>query len=379
MQEIHSSDDKKIYSVTIVGCGSIGALKPKGFDKIGGPPFTLAHAVFSNNRTCLTSLIDKDQRRQKLAQDKWGVKENSSNPYESDIYIVATNTENHYEVIKDYLDHYDFDSGPKVLLLEKPVCLNLREIQAIYDRVDCTVFESLTILVNYSRFYLDSYRALERQLHDSEVLSCIIHYNRGLYRDGCHAIHMAQRFFGGIRDFEILKSDLIIDNNLSDPSLMLRLYTKKCNNVFMFPVDAAHLSLFEFEILTTNGKISISWNGSHIAYRGLDLSLYGAYYGLSPDATMEESGLDNTLNEYIQSAVKVLDEESSLKVGLLDAVNVHLVLDKIKTKSAMGPFPSVRSLNSTHVELVDYDGTRKKYKFDENAWNEVNSIGVNNE
>jgi predicted dehydrogenase len=142
-----------IYTVAIIGCGSIGALKDDAYDSpTTDAVLTHAHAFYKHTRTTIAGFIDIDFDKAKRAADKWEggycstINEQifTINGIESpDIVVVATPTETHYNTLLEVLT-----LKPKLVVAEKPFCSSLKEAREIHDRYKSA---GIPLLVNYTR------------------------------------------------------------------------------------------------------------------------------------------------------------------------------------------------------------------------------------
>jgi predicted dehydrogenase len=318
---------KDVYNVTIVGCGSIGALKDNAYDDPNSPyPKTLANAVKRNKRLRLLALHDTDEEKQRRAKTKWGVTNSRSlqeNMSETDIVVVTCDTEKHVEVVNQCMSYRSwFYMHPGVVLIEKPA--------GHFADLTFNVPKGVTIGVDYSRRYVPEFHALRYRLLRGTTYSCTVYYNRGIYRDGCHAIDLCNWFFGDVVDCKILSGKSYTDYSEADPTVCAHLQYERCPHVVMLPVDGDRVSVFELVIMTDTDKIVITDVGKEFHYYALKNSDYGDYYTYTTTPQIGLTSMINALSNYVQEAVDVLDgRREKFSCTYNDALNVHNVIRKL--------------------------------------------------
>ena len=59
---------------------------------------------------------------------------------------------------------------------------------------------NIPVSVNYTRRFVKEYSNIKKKLSEEKIFSCVCYYDRGLLRDGSHAIDMFNYFFGKIQN-----------------------------------------------------------------------------------------------------------------------------------------------------------------------------------
>lgn len=331
------------YKAIIIGCGSIGALKDSQYDSPSNPAqiLTHAHAYYEHPDINLIGVIDSNLKKAEDAGFKWNCYgfqhiEKYMNvlsirkewDLSADIISVCVPIENHADILKQIIK-----LKPKLVIVEKPFCNNLREateIAEIYRQVD------IPILINYTRrFDLIGSRILNK-IKDGEYgniyyVSCL--YGRGLKRDGCHAIDIFNWVLGKTLEWPPGWKSMgggIIDYLSGDPSYNLNLRYAKCDFVKMVAVDSRKYGLFEIEFVTEKGIISFTKWGQHIHFSTPEPEkTYGQYQSLVRNKEFIASGLNMALYNMVQNAVDFLDKKAELKCTVEDALKVHKVIEEI--------------------------------------------------
>ena len=322
--------NKNKYTVAIVGCGSIGALKDDTYDSPSTDAvLTHAHAFYRHPKTNLTLLIDTDQKKALEAGTKWHTGAASYEIWRdrkiySDIVVIATPTETHYEVLMEALDHQ-----PKLVVAEKPFCSNIKEardVAAAYNSAN------IPILVDYIRRFDDMHSDVLAKLKAGEFgeiyhARCL--YGRGLRHDGCHALDIFCGVLGKPTGL-VFNHGGIIDRAADDPSYTIRLEFDRCREVYMVGTDSRAWGCFEMEFVTEKGILRFSdWGKTIKHYAPEQEQTFGQYQSLSSHAVTRRTGLDMALLHLADNAVRFLDGTQELRCTAQDAIHVHEILEHI--------------------------------------------------
>lgn len=320
--------------VAIIGCGSIGALKDDKFDSfITENVFTHAHAAYAHPDAELVGFVDINSDRGHNAAGKWGgvyCQEIGTifSEKEIDIAIVATPTETHHQVVIEAAHH-----NPKLIIIEKPFTENKKDCMAAM----CTCNKKkIPLLVNYTRRF-DVVTQRIKEIYDHGIFGkaqvCTIWYNRGLKRDGCHALDFIQWFFGKFIDGVIKQPELgIPDFSQNDLTQAICLCFEKCKHVFMIPVDGRLFSMFEIEIIFENAAIRWKDSGLKIEERGISKSKFGPYNSIGPVFKSYDSALRFALLRLLGNAIDYLRFRSPLGCTGGDALAIHEIIEFLRGK-----------------------------------------------
>jgi len=321
------------YNVAIVGIGgSIGGLKPYEFDnKHTKNILTHAHAAYAHHRTELIAGIEPNSHKRAEVFDRWGcsvlsdIKGAVSFKEKADIVIVAVPTEHHYHTLLDVLE-----MKPKLVIAEKPFCNNVTESANIiyaYKKA------GIPILVNYIRRYNPDINMIKTHIKSEGVQSCSVIYNRGLKRDGCHAIDLMNFFFGECQSKTILNQNKSYDDHCEeDRTYGVYLSYENCPHVFMFPADGRKFSAFEIDIVLNNSRINISQSSSRVSYYLTEPSIYGDYNALSDRAWMtKNTNLEISLMDLLGCATQYLDtgDKGLLRCTAEDALKTTEIINDL--------------------------------------------------
>jgi len=322
------------YKATIIGCGSIGAIKPDQFDSPNSNNvLTHANACWQNPSIELNGFFDININNFSLACNKWlDIKPGKEfKPFESDIYIIANNTITHKDSLLKVLEY-----NPELVIAEKPLGNNLAECQEI---VNAYKKANVPLVVNYTRRYSLGFQQQYTKLKclfggKIKAQSAILHYDRGLVRDGCHGIDLINWFLGDVISCKRLSDYDIIDHEADDPTFGVLLETENCPHVIMLPSDGRHYSKFEFDIWHELGRVRFVEYGQIIEETPRKIEdTYGGgveYFSLSKPV-YTNSSLTKSMSVLYDNVVSYLDdpEHTNLLCTGENALQVWEVLNRL--------------------------------------------------
>lgn len=368
------------YTSALVGLGRIGY--SLGLDKKREQPASHTMALLNNPRINLIAGCDTDS----IALSKWqdankkavGYSD-SANLYarcRPDIVTVAVNENAH---LKEAIEA--IHAKPKLIILEKPVALNLSEAEKIQQAAK--EFQ-VPILVNHERRFAEDFKLAksymkkigEIQSIRAELCSSLCVYNPAEEKTGAYSlIHDGTHLVDAVLFF--LEDDLpstLKKISLENPSekkggLLSRASDlnnsekkiKTVNSLLRFPIVtgvfrdeeknvrqfSAHYSTskcpdvtigisgrsrffgFEISITGTEGRICIG-NGYLKLYHREKSSLYSGFYSLLNDRSESLPKKTFYFSNMIQNAVDFLDGKANLRSTLQTGINALSVLEEIK-------------------------------------------------
>lgn len=326
----------KTYNAIIIGAGSIGALKPDKFDSPTTQNIlTIAHAFYSHPRINLFGIYDTDKNKMHKAAKKWGTIEikNIHDFFmlnDIDMLAICSSTETHFKVIRDILIKVPWKRYPKIILVEKPFCSNSLEVKKILTMAHPP------IAIDYSRRYDKALQLVKEEIvkkRTGEIYSCTVHYERGLQRDGCHAIDICNFLFGGVlleKSNGRLNGLSYEDYSKKDITYPVHLAYEKCGNVFLIPNDGRAYSMFEVDILCQKGRFRFTEHGLTMElYTVGKEKTYGNYNALNKHPLKFETELNKSLLNYVDNSVNFLDTNGKTKLLCTaeDAIKQHEVYE----------------------------------------------------
>lgn len=368
------------YTAALVGLGRIGY--SLGLDKKREQPASHTMALLNNPRINLIAGCDTDS----IALSKWqdankkavGYSD-SANLYarcRPDIVTVAVNENAHLKEAVEAIH-----AKPKLVILEKPVALNLLEAEKIQQEAE--KFQ-VPVLVNHERRFAEDFKLAksymkkigEIQSVRAELCSSLCVYNPAEEKTGAYSlIHDGTHLVDAVLFF--LEDDLpstLKKISLENPSekkggLLSRASDlnnsekkiKTVNSLLRFPIVtgvfrdeeknvrqfSAHYSTskcpdvtigisgrsrffgFEISITGTEGRICIG-NGYLKLYHREKSSLYSGFYSLLNDRSESLPKKTFYFSNMIQNAVDFLDGKANLRSTLQTGINALSVLEEIK-------------------------------------------------
>ena len=216
-------------------------------------------------------------------------------------------------------------------MAEKPFTDNseqAKEVIEAYEKAD------IPLMVDYIRRFDPTVQKVKDIIETrsmGRMQNCRVIYNRGLKREGSHAIDLMNYFFGEYwRGHIIDMQHLIIDYSENDPTRAVYLEYENCPHVFLTPVDGRQFSIFEVDILLEGGRIIFYEHGLKCAiFKTMPEPVYGDYETLCYSPTTRETGLNRALWNLVDNAVAHLDEGEALLCSGQDALKVHEVLERL--------------------------------------------------
>lgn len=335
-----------MYNVCIIGCGSIGALKPDHIDAPGsGNILTHCNAINRHNQTELLAIVDTDDQQLRKANIKWqpqltvrSFEDILSNGKQLDIVIVAVPTEYHFEVLSDVLKYQ-----PKLIIAEKPFCSDFNSADLIMNlsKEYCTDgCRRIPIMVDYIRRFSGKYQEIKWQIDSGvfgKALNCRVLYTKGLRHEGCHAIDLMNWFFGKCIDsWDYAGNSMrgeIVDKDESDPTKCINFDFQYCPHVIFQPCDGRQYGIFEIDICFEKGRLRFIDNGLFVESYPINQENEWGHKSLDYNLTSvirTETNLNIALYNLIDNAVKFLDGEEELICTAGDAIEVHKILEDLR-------------------------------------------------
>ena len=375
-----------IYNAALVGCGRIGY--SLGLDKKREQPASHTMALKNNPRINLMAGIDTNEvnlEQWRKANRKAAVYTDSANfyaRYKSDIIVVAVNEESH---VREAVAAIAVQ--PKLVILEKPVALNMQEAVKIKEMAE---IYSVPVMVNHERRFAKDYimakealgsigelQSIHASLHSGLCVYNPEEENTGSYsliHDGTHLIdtvlyfledgepsaletvkipvfRMPQKGSGLLKRSATLNSQPVeyrekFQNSLlNNPvitglkyddkncirQLTANFTTSRCPDVSIEISGRSKFFGFDIDIYGTEGRICIGNNYIKI-YRRQESPFYSGFYSLMEDKTVVRPKMTEYFSNMLKNAVDFLDGKEQLRSSLENGMNALAVIDEIKSK-----------------------------------------------
>lgn len=369
---------EKTYTAAIVGLGRIGY--SLGLDKKREQPASHTSALNDNPRIKIIAGCDTDECALKTwheANRKAAVYTDSANLYarhRPDIIVIAVNENAHQKEAVEAIK-----SKPKLVILEKPVALNMDEakyIQAVAESF------GVPVLVNHERRFAEDFKTAKKYLSSigpvQSINACLCsslcvynpaEENSGAYsllHDGTHLVDAVLYFLekdsqisgtiqkayheekkGGLlsmaKSITEQKPSFTLSQLLNEP-VLTGIFRDEKQNIRQF---SAHYSnglcpditismsgrsrffSFEVTITGTHGRICIG-NGYLKLYRRENSTLYSGFYSLATDKNIKLPKKTLFFANMVKNAVDFLDNRASLLSTIQSGINALAVLEEIK-------------------------------------------------
>ena len=245
----------KTWTAGIVGCGKIAGAKDR--PSRSGPVRTHAQAYLRQPGFRLAACVNPSAGSLRAFKKSWKV----PNGYRSlaellenerlDVVSLCSPSELHAAHIKEV---FSSARKPKLLFVEKPVCLSEREQQELLQESERT---GLKILVNHSRRFDPAHRQL-RELIRSGKLGYLVQaravYYGGWINNGVHLIDTLRMLLP--QELTLVSSRPAGHGRGKDANLDLELRAGEAP-VEIRAFDERHYQLFEMDLLFEQGRVRL--------------------------------------------------------------------------------------------------------------------------
>lgn len=351
-----------IYTAAIIGVGRIGYSLM--YDKLREQPASHTAALMQNKRVKIiaacdtnTDNLDSWHKINRAARIYTNIDEFVKNE-NADIVVIAVNEESHIKVALKIIETH-----PKLLILEKPVALNMAQGKMLYD---AATTNKVPILINHERRNALDYKMARDYIKTiGDILtinarldtSCYVYNNLkidtgeySLLHDGTHLIDIVQYLLEDkIGQDNVLQNMKITsvtydDKNTSDNKikngdhnnivknivryLNVHYNSKKCTDVNFIFNGAARYFGFEIDIIATAGRVTIG-NGIFSFQKRAESTLYSGFWSLCRDKSIKKPHKTRYFSNMVQNAVDFLDGKSSLQSNLTTGLNTLQLIEDI--------------------------------------------------
>jgi predicted dehydrogenase len=221
--------------------------------------------------------------------------------------------------------------NPKLVIAEKPFCNDHEEAEQVVEYYN---MKNIPILVDYIRRFDDAIVVTQEQIIKGElgeIFNCRILYNRGLLRDGCHALNIFQYFFGECKSVCVNKDVFYNDLNDYDLSYDVQFEFERCKNVQFTPVDGRKVAVFEIDIVSEKGRFVFVDFGLKMKFFDLKKQgTYGDYKGLRNKPIVIKTELNMALYYLVNNAVNFLDGKCKLLCTGENALKTQKLISQIR-------------------------------------------------
>ncbi len=344
---------RTVYTAAIIGTGRIGFTL--GYDKKREQPASHTMALKKNGRIRLVAGCDTDNAR----LEKWSkanrrclVYSESSQLFacqKPDIVVVAVNENSHLDVCLEAVRAH-----PRLVILEKPVALNVAEGRRILDEAE---FHGVPILVNHERRFADDYRAAKDCISRiGKIMTVNARLDSGmrvydpekessgeysLLHDGTHLVDIVQHLLDSssqdssriLRDMRV--TSLVYDekNRNVVRNLSVNCESEICPDVNMSFSGRSKFFGFEVDVIGTEGRVKIG-NGIFEFYHAEESTLYTGFYSLARNFKIKPPRRTGYFSNMVRNAVDFLDGKkpllSTVRTGLETLSFIEEIVEAIR-------------------------------------------------
>ena len=278
-------------SCLIIGCGNIAG----GFDADGKPdqlPLTHAGAYKQHGGFRLLACVDPNPVRRTEFMRCWDIEEGyatmdalGQQDGRFDVISICSPTPAHQADVEAAIA-----LRPRVLFCEKPLASTLKSAECI---VAACQRATVPLIVNYNRRWDTSVIKLKRDLENGlwgRVRSVSGVYTRGVSNNGSHMVDLLHLLLGSLRLTAV--GAPVVDGFEDDPSVPLSLLTESGIPVTLTCGHAQDYSLFELQIVTEFGVITMEDGGmAWRTRRAVESPLFRNYRSLDASTERVAGGL----------------------------------------------------------------------------------------
>ena len=254
------------FKVLIIGCGNMAG----GYDLLqpdDALPLGHAKAFAKHGGFTLSACVEPDAAKRAAFQQRWQVPAGFSSVQEVaaaggqfDVISICSPTHAHAADIQSALA-----LKTKLIFCEKPVTSQLQESQRA---VQACADQQVLLAVNYSRRWSPQVTQLKAELADGHwgaVRSVSAVYNKGLLNNGSHMIDLLLALFGPLHIVSV--GQAVADFFSDDPTIDATLRTDQGLPILLNVAHAQDYALFEMQIITEKGVISMEDGGTRWRFR----------------------------------------------------------------------------------------------------------------
>lgn len=236
-----------------------------------------------------------------------------------DIISICTPPETHYSLLQKIIPY-----EPKIIFCEKPIVVSKEEMVRLKK-----ITPSCHIVPNLSRRWHQGIQEVRKQLKDGSfgrILYVSIQYTRGIFNTGAHFIDLIRFLIGEVTAVQVYdkvetSSDAENESSFSfifDTSIGVKGTATAFNDKYYY--------LFEMDIYTEGGKITIGKSGDEISYYTVgNHSSFKGHRSLILQSLENQFLKQSQLSQAMNHFVSVLNGKEPLACTLKDGLIPYYV------------------------------------------------------
>jgi predicted dehydrogenase len=320
-----------MLSTLIIGCGNIAG----GFDATlpsGSLPRSHAGAYTAHGHFTVDACVEPDEAKRHAFMQRWRVAHGfatlqqlineSSQPGRFDVISICSSTEAHYNDVQLALT-----LAPRLIFCEKPVCSKLSDFKQLIEHCEK---QGVQLAVNHNRRWDPDVTRLRDELDAGvwgAVRSASGYYNKGVLNNGSHMVDLLLNLLGPLTLRAVGKP--CFDFWASDPSVPATLLT---NAGVIAGLDCGHASdysLFELQLVTEKGVITMEEGGQRWRVRMSESSQQFAGYQTLPIGLFREGRYLESMRGAVDNIYQTLTGNATLTSTGNTAFAAHLICQQI--------------------------------------------------
>jgi hypothetical protein len=298
-----------------IGCGYDAAL-PFSLDQPRSSAQTMTHAraLACHPGFALEAGVDPSPEARKRFTSLYGVPSYADLPswraefkdISPDLVVIAVAPQLQLSLVDELLNHIK----PRLLLLEKPVAIDLEQGRALQSV--CARQPQMHVAVNYTRRWLPSVQAWRRSLQAGE-LGRLLHgqltYGKGLLSNGSHFVNLAEAWLGPLSMGRVIDPGMPCLEFDREMSLELLAVDHDLAPLQVRSVGKAGMRAGELDLWFEGGRLSWLNNGQAIAFWPRREPPPGdSYFPFSPKPELHPTGFEHYQLEVVDGLYRHLQE-----------------------------------------------------------------------
>jgi predicted dehydrogenase len=322
------------FKVLIVGCGNMAGgydlLQPDEALPLGHAKAFRQHGGFE-----VTTCIDPNYAQRQAFQNHWQIPQGFASWHELpdevgafDLISICSPTMVHAGDIQAALK-----LKPRMIFCEKPVTAYVAQTQ---QAVKHCADSQILLAVNHSRRWSPQVHQLKQQLevgYWGAVRSVSAVYNKGMLNNGSHMLDLLLNLFGTLQITHV--GQAVSDYSEADPSVDACLKTAGGVPIQLNLAHAQDYALFEMQIITEKGTISMEDGGARWRFRtAVPSAQLPGYKFLNQGEWLVPQG-SPLLRNAVANLHDVLQYRATLACTGLHALQAQILCEKIQQQALM--------------------------------------------
>ncbi|MFC1814781.1 Gfo/Idh/MocA family protein [Thermodesulfobacteriota bacterium] len=316
-----------MHKAVIIGCGKVA-----GYYDTGEFKYVHSHASAYDETKSIEILccVDINIDNAKRLANKYNAVDvekdiiKALNEHKPNVVSVCTPDETHYEIISMIL-HNDF--VPEVILLEKPVCSNMNELD---DMISLSQKRNVCIIPNHTGRFDSKYQYIKKLIAKNFFGNLVrgdIFYYSGWKHNGLHVVDILNFIFDTAVAIKTVVRKMPSPYP-GDPTLDIVLNIKNDNaDIYLQSIDENYYQLFEFDLKFEKARLRIEDFGNRISFEKKTVNEMQENV-----LVLDKLVFPKTDSSPIQNLIKLISDYLTTKdEKLLEGYRISDIADTMKT------------------------------------------------